>query len=326
MLLIPYLSTYQAISNIGVTDNSFTFIPVIVISTINIVFFYLHLYWLIPRFLFQKSYVKYVLLILLTVLVEMLFAFMVFQLTGVDPERYEQMNPIIHKIRPIANANAFLMLMISYIASLSLAVGNRLKKIEREKVKTQLSVLRNQINPHFLFNNLNSIYATVLDVSPKAAEMIEKLSEMMRYTMIDSAKDLVKLREEVIYVQNFIDLQKLRLDSTVKVKETYDEHVVITEHLIAPMLLIPFIENAFKHGVNPDAASEISISMLLEKDTFYLHVENLKVAKSNGTMLSGGVGLANTQQRLELIYTNNYELRVDDNEERYAVFLKIELA
>lgn len=184
-------------------------------------------------------------------------------------------NPAIEKIFPVIIINALLLWLLEIVLTILWTIYDRLRQVESEKLSAQIASLKSQINPHFLFNTLNNIYATAIDVSPKAADMVDKLSEMMRYTMKDTQQDIVLLEDEINYINNFIELQKLRLDKRVKLEYDIMENIP-TLH-IAPMLLIPFVENAFKHGVNSEQKSRIRIEIAMNKTEFQLIVENNKV-------------------------------------------------
>jgi sensor histidine kinase YesM len=198
-----------------------------------------------------------------------------------------------------------------------------LKQTEKEKLSAQLSSLKSQINPHFLFNTLNSIYATAIDESPQTADMVDKLSEIMRYTMRDTQKDVVLLDEELNYIGNYVELQNIRLDESV-----WLEYHVEGEpgHLeIAPMLLIPFIENAFKHGVNSEQDSHVEIIININNTELHLVVINNKVNIQLDTSEQSGLGIANTKRRLELIYPDKHLLTIIENEKEFRVSLHINL-
>jgi LytS/YehU family sensor histidine kinase len=199
-----------------------------------------------------------------------------------------------------------------------------LKQIEQEKLSAQIASLRSQINPHFLFNTLNSIYATTLETSPASADMVEKLSNIMRYTMKETQKDRVMLEDEIHYSNDYIALQRIRLDKSVKID--YRNLVGETSLRIAPMLLIPFIENAFKHGANPEEKSHIKITIGLQGDELHLLVFNNKVAMQKGTTEKSGLGIENTRNRLKLIYPGRHVLALNESEEHFEVSLRIHLS
>jgi len=215
------------------------------------------------------------------------------------------------------------MLTISIITSTLLAVNNRLKQTEAEKFSAQIASLKSQINPHFLFNTLNSIYATAIDTSPKAADMLDKLSEMMRYTMKGTQKDFVSLEGEVNYIGNYIELQKIRLDKEIKLDYTFKGN--FSAHQIAPMLLMPFIENAFKHGVNAEQRSHVKIELIIEENELHLLVSNRKVEMQKETSEQSGLGIENTKHRLQLTYPAKHLLSIIETENDFLVSLHIRL-
>jgi LytS/YehU family sensor histidine kinase len=153
--------------------------------------------------------------------------------------------------------------------------------------------------------------------------MVNKLSDIMRYTMKDTQQDFVLLEEEINYVNNYIELQKIRLDKNVKLDYTINGNFTI--HQIAPMLLIPFIENAFKHGVNPEQNSHIKIDLALHENELKILVVNQKVPTQRETFEKSGLGIENTKHRLELIYPENHQLSIIDTEHEYSVILCLNL-
>lgn len=247
-----------------------------------------------------------------------------FNLFDVNPDNLASINPVLIKIEPVMRANAFLMLVVSILASISLTINNHLRQVEKEKLVAQISSLKFQINPHFLFNTLNNIYATALDTSPRTADMVDKLSEMMRYTMKETQNEFVPLEEEINYLNNFIELQKLRLESKIKFDYTIEGEFSGLQ--IAPMLLIPFVENAFKHGVNSEQDSNIRISIKTTESEIHLLVANNKVNIQSGIKEnSGGLGIENTKHRLSLIYPSRHLLTIKETENDFIVSLHINL-
>jgi LytS/YehU family sensor histidine kinase len=175
-----------------------------------------------------------------------------------------------------------------------------------------------------LFNTLNNIYATALDTSPKSADMVEKLSAMMRYTMRETHKDFVMLEDEINYNNNYIELQKVRLDNSVKIE--YNSVNDFASLQIAPMLLIPFIENAFKHGINPEQESHIKINIALQENKLHMVVLNNKVSTQQETTEQSGLGIKNAKNRLELIYPSKHLLTINESDKHFEVSLYINLA
>ena len=192
LLMIPFLSTYQVIVSFIPTDN-ISFVPIIISSLFLIAIFYFNYFVLIPKFLLLKKYFLYVITLVLSIVIAFVLSEVLFNLFDINPDNIGSFNPVLIKIEPIMRANAFLMLIISILASISLIINNHLRQLEKEKLVAQISSLKFQINPHFLFNTLNNIYATAIDVSPRTADMVDKLSEMMRYTMKETQNDFVPL-------------------------------------------------------------------------------------------------------------------------------------
>lgn len=182
------------------------------------------------------------------------------------------------------------------------------KEIQNEKLSAELLFLKSQINPHFFFNTLNSIYYLAQTKSDQSPVAILKLSEIMRYIIYETVREKVPLRKELDYIQNYIDLQLLRLNENMKVEYQID---VPNENLmIGPMLLIPFVENAFKHGIDYAQNSTISIVATAENNRLTFSVTNPKVQQNKVNLVSSGVGLKNVKKRLELLYPNNYNLTI----------------
>jgi two-component system, LytTR family, sensor kinase len=196
------------------------------------------------------------------------------------------------------------------------------QQLEKEKLEAELKLLKSQINPHFLFNTLNNLYALTLQHSHKAPEMVYKLSQLMSYMLYDSNQMEVSLKKEIQYIQNYIDLEKVRYDTRLDVSlNVYD--VPDTIH-IAPLLLLPFVENSFKHGVsNQLSGGWIRIDILIQENTLVLKVENSKNIFPAEDKPVSGIGLQNVRKRLDLIYSDCYSLQLLDEDETYLVILKI---
>ena len=185
--------------------------------------------------------------------------------------------------------------------------------LEQQRVSVELSVLKAQINPHFFFNTLNNIYALTLLDGEQARVAIHRLSRMMRYVLYDTAGGLTRLSQEIAFVQDYITLMQLRLDERVTV--TF-EHPAQPMHDVpmAPMLLLPFLENAFKHGVAAIQASCIHITLRQpQPDVVDFEVRNTRLASPTTDLAgSNGIGLVNTRRRLDLLYPGRFTLLVDD--------------
>lgn len=188
-----------------------------------------------------------------------------------------------------------------------------------EKLNAEQAFLKSQLNPHFLFNTLNNIYSLTLTASPKAPEAVLKLSELMRYMLYESNVEKINLETEVKYLKNFVELQKFRYSG-----QTYIDFQVagdLHSQKIAPLLLIAFVENAFKHGEVSIENKPLSISLLLNQNNLNFTAQNFKKDQNKDEV--GGVGLENVRRRLDLIYPNQYSLDIEDTKETYFCELNL---
>ena len=185
--------------------------------------------------------------------------------------------------------------------------------LEQQRVSSELSVLKAQINPHFFFNTLNNIYALTLLDGEQARVAIHRLSRMMRYVLYDTAGGLTLLSQEIAFVQDYITLMQLRLDDRVTV--TFEKPETVHDVPVAPMLLLPFLENAFKHGVAAIQSSRIFIALRQPSaNVLELEVRNsLLPLPTTDLAGSNGIGLANTRRRLDLLYPGRFTLLVEPN-------------
>jgi len=207
--------------------------------------------------------------------------------------------------------------------SLMVRIHNRWKQSEKEKLKAELSYFKAQINPHFLFNTLNSIYSLAIQKEENTADAIVKLSGLMRYVISDASHDFVTLDKEISYINDYIELQKLRYGQTVEID--YTPCNPRPGMMIAPLLLIPFIENAFKYGINPESLSRIEITMQLKQSELHLHVYNQKAFSRDDSEAVGGLGMKNTRQRLSLLYPDKQKLFIENTKTDFTVDLYIDL-
>jgi len=323
LLVIPYVSTDQIFSSLYPESNTKYLVLCLILSTVLLIIFYFNYLVLIPRYLLTKKYWLYALFLVLAMAVAFLLLSTIFSFSDFSSESLSQAHPASEKIIPVIIINAISLWLLSIVSSILWTVYNRLKQTESEKLSAQIASLKSQINPHFLFNTLNNIYATAIDDSPKAADMVDKLSEMMRYTMKDIQQDFVLLEDEINYISNFIELQKIRLDRSVKLEYHSLENVPALR--IAPMLLIPFIENAFKHGVNSEQKSRIKIEIIATNKEIQLKVSNSKVNVQQEISERSGLGIENTRHRLNLMYPSKHLLVIDDAEKDFFVSLYINL-
>lgn len=200
------------------------------------------------------------------------------------------------------------------------------QELETQRAVTELAYLRAQINPHFFFNTLNTIYSLTYSNTESSRKVLLKLSAMMRYLLYETSNNHTDVQQELDFLQHYIDIMVLRVNKRTMVDARFPEKLV--EMPIAPMLLLPFIENSFKHGVDDLMPGLISIVVEQYSKGIIMHVEN-DIFRSNQTqeVEQHGIGLVNTRRRLDLLYQDQYELQVnqDNQKGRYQVNLKIEL-
>ncbi|GEO04207.1 sensor histidine kinase [Adhaeribacter aerolatus] len=198
--------------------------------------------------------------------------------------------------------------------------------LEQEKISSELSFLKAQINPHFFFNTLNNIYSLTMFNVELAQKALHTLSRMMRYVLYDTQADRTLLSKELAFVQDYIDLMKLRL--TDKVQVIFEQPASLADVPIAPMLLLPFIENAFKYGVSTEEPSRIYIGIKQQHKHLAIEVRNTLFTQKRVTLdESNGIGLINTRRRLDLLYPHNYSLNITEKtpENEFVVHLALDL-
>ena len=297
--------------------------PIWITIGLLLIIFYLNYYVFIPQFLFTRKYVVY------TIILVGLF-FVMMKTTGLildllhhnPPPRLEGAQA--DRMFSAIFTNIFLMYITVFFSSIALRMTNRWQQTEEQRHKAQLSYLTSQINPHFLFNTLNSIYGLTIVEAPKAADMVGKLSEMMRYTLDSSRNEFVSLNQELEYLRGYIDLQKVRLDENISLEVNIGEDAGGLQ--IAPLILLPFIENAFKYGVNAEQNSNLKIHINIEAKMLKLTVFNNKVDVDSQHLKKSGFGIENTKKRLQLIYPERHALDLVENDYDYTVKLQLQLA
>lgn len=200
---------------------------------------------------------------------------------------------------------------------------NDMLVLEKENITSNLALLKNQINPHFLFNTLHNIDTLIHDDQDKASQSLVKLSDIMRYMLKDTKSDFVELKKEIEYLENYFSLESLRL------KNGNFFHYSISGNpdglKIAPMMLIPFVENAFKHSVDSGTENGITINITIENKKLYFTCENQYYKTENDSDNSHGIGLETVKQRLDLIYKNRHKLIIHSVDSVYKVNLELEL-
>jgi hypothetical protein len=323
LICLPFYFTSKTLIDFHPAKDYHALIHFGISNILLIIVFYVNYFFLIPKLLFQKKYILYFLICIF------LFFFL-FESPRWITELFMPQRPIMRpdenamKMFPMLFSNSILMFISVFVSSIALRINKRLQQIESFKYNTQLNNLRAQINPHFLFNTLNSIYSVTIKKAPEAADMVEKLAEMMRFTLKESQSDFVSLQNEITYIQNYIELQKIRLDNNVKIN--FQVHGDLKPYRIAPLLLIPFVENAFKYGVNSEENSLIDIHIKLLKNILNVSIKNNIVNLDHSLIEKNGVGIENTLKRLDLIYPHQHQCAITETENVFTVNLTITLS
>jgi two-component system, LytTR family, sensor histidine kinase AlgZ len=300
------------------------FVQLVVTMTIA----YLNYFFLLPRFLTHKKVWRYFLEFLIPFVI-LVFARIHLQRFLVDGYTYQRQH--FYSTFYIVEVCVITLFITIFISMLRFAadwfeLAARQKEIENERLLAELNFLKAQINPHFLFNTLNNLYYLAYTQSSNTTEVIAKLSQMMRYMIYDSNYLQVPLTTEIEYMQNYISLERLRLNDQIPISFSVEGNAEGV--LIAPLIFITFLENAFKHGVsNNDKNAFVKIAMTLEGKQCIYTVENSKLPGTKPEAEEkSGIGLQNVKRRLDLSYPDRYTLSTYDKPDRYSVQLNITLA
>jgi sensor histidine kinase YesM len=321
-----YQISFQNADESGYTRllaDAFAHVSVIAIAS------YMNYYYFLPRFLKHKNIWRYILEFIIPFFILHVFLIYVKRQIYVD-------SGDIRRIKVVYSTSFFFRSFISAIF-IVIFVGmlkfvedwfeleGKKKQVENEKLTAELRFLKAQINPHFLFNTLNNLYSLAFTNSPNTTEVIAKLSKMMRYMLYDSNYAKVPLDKEIEYIENYISLEKLRLNHQIPID--FEVKGNTSQVMIVPLVLITFLENAFKHGVNGnDPNSWVKVLLNVESKTCIYTVENSTLAPVNSHAKdSSGIGLQNLKRRLELSYPKGYELKVENKDSKHTIQLKIDL-
>lgn len=303
----------------------FTHLPLLVL------FFYLNYFILIPRLFTTGRYWWYALFVVLSLILLSCLYELVDLLVKIEIPNYGHHQKGPRPYRYISFFGVFNGLIALGIST-SVRIANELvknekqrKELENQTLKSELSFLKSQVNPHFLFNTLNNIYSLSLSRSEQTPEAIMKLSQLLRYMLYETDDKNVSLDKEVAHVEDYISLQRMRLTDQVEV--TLEKKGNLATKHIEPLLLIPFVENAFKHGIHAKYPSFVKISIAVEGDVLLFNVVNSVIpnAAQQPKDKNSGIGLNNVEKRLNLLYPDRFALDIKADEKVYTVSLKINL-
>lgn len=293
--------------------------------------FYLNSNYLIPNFFKKAKKIEFILIILFLITFILSLSFIIFPLLRlpkppVGVTRFPDLNEIRLNQTIALGIPLLFVLMVSttYRILRDKLVEEKLnKEKETENLKTELAFLRSQISPHFIFNALNSSIILVRKQSDLAESCLLKLASLLRYMLYEADEDKVLLENEMQYISDYIDLQGIRFGESVTITKNI-EAIELLDHYIEPMLLIPFIENAFKHGTIVLKNPEIEVKLVEKQGTLLLEVKN-KFVSIERESKNNGIGLTNVSRRLELLYPNKHILKLSIEKDWYSVYLSIDL-
>lgn len=299
--------------------------------------FYLNYFWLLPKFFFTQKRVRY--FVWATTLIVGLFFVLEFSnryLFSAENKEYEdRISKIVKENnipKPPINWHIYNYLFTSFLIS-GFSMGLRFsakltqnekerEEAEKEKLNSELALLKNQVSPHFFFNTLNNIYSLVEINTGDAQKAILQLSKLMRYLLYESEHGNTQLSREIDFMKNYIDLMKLRVNNKVSLTISFPEKY--TDVVIPPLLFISFIENAFKHGISYRDKSFIEIKMKVNETEIEFHCRNsINTHREEAIDTGSGIGLDNVRKRLALLYPNNHTLLISQVGEIYDVSLII---
>ena len=279
--------------------------------------FYLNAYWLVPKFLNRKKWGIYILLVVVCIggiiVINEIIKIFLFSETMISGP-----------VRMIIPFSIFVLLastVFSFVKE-NFEKEKERKEKEAENLKTELSFLRSQVNPHFLFNTLNNLVSLARKKSDLLEPSLLKLSGLLQYMLYESDDEKISIHKEIEYLNNYIELQKLRFGSDIKI-DFFKEVSLDSSIEVVPMILIPFVENAFKHGVVLIREPEISIQLVLTGNLLTFKVKNKFNPNSEEKDKSSGIGLNNVKRRLNLLYPNSYKLEIFQDSNWHIVNLSI---
>lgn len=323
--LLSFVITIQFFSNNGIKKIDIIYTVIFHFTLVASV--YLNLKWFFPYFFKKRKFAYYAILLMVSCI---LFSF----------ANQFVFNNVVDYIFPgyyFISVYSFFDLLkfhtVYAIIALLLKVAlewftqedakYKLTIIEKEKAEIELKVLRAQVNPHFLFNSLNVLYSLVLKKSDESPDAIIKLSDILRYVIYDSNKDYVTLKEEIKLISDYLSLQKFRIDSNSKVDFKFD--VKDGNLKIAPMLILPLVENSFKHGIKGDIdQTYVEIYLKANQDEIRFEIENNKgISEQIEKDEHSGIGLSNIKNRLNLIYPNKHVFELKENDSFFQIKLII---
>jgi len=299
------------VSQTHIEREDFSFLFLFRISFYFLIF-YLNFFILAPRLFLKKKWLLYVVATAVVIKIAGYFKNFIF--------------PFIFDLFDVQNVDhgpVELLTVTFLVIGLLAVLIERFIQVEKNKKEIELKFLKSQLNPHFLFNSLNSIYSLSTIKSDDAPEAILKLSDLMRYMLEESSEEKVLLSKELNFISNYFDLQSLRIGDNTHV--TLDINGGVSSQKIAPLLLISYIENAFKFGTDKNGHTYIKISISVADNILAFKCENV-IGEAPFSSKKVGIGIKNTKKRLNLLYADKHSLLVETKDDKFVVNLNLNLA
>ncbi|HET9746654.1 MAG TPA: histidine kinase [Chitinophagaceae bacterium] len=283
-------------------------------------------YILIPFLLYKKRYVLFVITFIAMVLTSSFTKMYIIGQVANDPASFSLQQNLKARIYDNVIPHFFLVIAGAAIKFMfdQLRLQKKIADLAKEKAEAELNFLKSQINPHFLFNSLNSVYFLIDKNNPDARQALHKFSDMLRYQLYEADGEKIPIEKEIDYLQDYVHLQQLRKDENYKVQFMCSPDV--KNFSIEPLLLIPFVENAFKHiSHKADGNNFVKLDMSRNNGYFEFAVENSREKGVYTTEQHGGIGMNNVKRRLELLYPGTHQLSIDDKSNTFKISLKLKI-
>ena len=301
---------------------------------VHMILVYLNIFVLMPRFVYKRKYFFYIFFLIASLL---LMVFMKFNLTFylVSENIWPEGPSVIHNFTFSYAIDMMIgeLYVTTFVTAIKITMDwleeqKRVAALEKMQSDTELLFLRSQISPHFFFNTLNNIYSLTIEKSEKTPRIILKLSELMRYLLYETKTKRQSLEKEIICIQNYLDLERIRYGELLKINMNISGDIL--DKKIAPILLLSFVENAFKHGANKNIGNvTIDIDFKIVNNFLFFTISNpiSEITKHKLVINhSGGIGLNNVKKRLALGYdSDEYDLKIDNEDKLFTVKLKIKV-
>jgi sensor histidine kinase YesM len=310
------------------------FVNTILALTIQIIFTYTLLYFLLPRYLLKGKAMLFIVLngtLLFACVV--LFYFEFKYCNPVIRHLFNQPSKIYTHKELLSCCTDMVFFNCPTVGGIALGIEllkrwwlkqNESMQLTTAVASAELQLLKAQIHPHFLFNTLNNLYWFIINASPKAPEMVKQLSGMLHYIIYECNQPLVPLEKELAMIKDYTTLEKVRYGDQIDM--SVDIRGDAKNKLIAPLLLIPFVENCFKHGASKMLSKPlVNLNIILEEETLYFQLNNSKPLAYSNTNHKSGIGLSNVEKRLQILYPGSHHLIMTEEPEHFTVMLELEI-